>query len=437
MGVSIDPLDTDTIRQTSELPGLPRFGRVEQNYATDPLSPKELETAVRAALSTLQFDSLPPGSEIAVCVGSRGIANVAQIAASVVAGVESMGHDPFVIPAMGSHGGATAAGQREQLRALGVTEETIGCEIRATMDVVELGETDTGIPVVTDAHAATADGIVPINRIKPHTDFQGPVESGLSKMLVVGMGKQRGAKLVHDNAVDRSLRDVVPELAVRLLDELPVLGGVAVVENEREGTALVEGVPPSDFLDREAALLETAYELLPTLPFETLDVLVLDRIGKNISGAGMDTNVVGRLPYGIGEPAPETPSIKRIYLRDLTPESHGNAAGLGIADFVHRRVVEQMDYRSTAVNAISATTPRAIRVPPVVDSDRAGLLAALATVGRYDPETVRIARIRDTMRPGTLQVSSALVEEARARQNLVVRERPRPLSFDGDTLDTL
>ncbi|MFC6726410.1 DUF362 domain-containing protein, partial [Halobium palmae] len=270
-------------------------------------------------------------------------------------------------------------------------EEAIGCEIRSSMDVVEVGRTaDRDVPVVADANAVAADAIVPINRVKPHTDFDGTVESGLSKMLVIGMGKQRGAKIAHDWAVDWSLRDMIPEITEQLLAELPVVGGVAIVEDQRDETALLEGIPPEGFLDREAELLETAYEIMPTLPFEELDVLVLDRQGKDISGQGMDTNVIGRRPFAIQEPEPESPEIKRIFTRGLTEVTHGNAMGMGSADFVHRDLLAEVEMPTTLINALTASTTRGVRLPPAVETDRAGLVACLSTIGVVDPSTVRV-----------------------------------------------
>jgi len=206
---------------------------------------------------------------------------------------------------MGSHGGATAEGQRAMIESLGVTEERIGCEIRSSMAVEQVGETpDRGVPVVADANAVGSDGILLINRIKPHTDFDGTIESGLSKMLVIGMGNQRGAKIAHEWAVDWSFRNMIPESTDQLLEALPVVGGVALVEDQHDETALIEGIRPDGFLEREAALLETAYDIMPTIPFDDVDVLVLDRQGKDISGQGLDTNVIGRRPFALNEPEP-------------------------------------------------------------------------------------------------------------------------------------
>ena len=410
---------------------LPDLGLVERDWDTDPIPSDRVEVAAAEAVASLEFDGVPEGGEVAVGAGSRGIANLPSIVSGVVGAVRDAGYDPFVFPAMGSHGGATAEGQREMLDSLGVTPEAIGCEIRSSMEVVRVGETpDRGVPVYADAHAAGADAIVPVNRVKPHTDYDGPVESGLSKMLVIGMGKQRGAKTAHEWAVDWSFRNMIPEIAEKLLVELPVAGGVAIVEDQFDDTGLIEGVPPSGFLDREAALLELAYDRLPTIPFDDVDVLVLDRQGKDVSGQGMDTNVIGRRPFAINEPEPELPDVKRIFVRGLTETTHGNAMGMGSADFVGRDVAAELDSATTLINAITASTTRGVRLPPVVETDRAGLVASLSTVGVVGPGDARVLRATDTMRLDRLYASAALVEEARERDDLRVLAEPSPIEFD-------
>jgi len=332
---------------------------------------------------------------------------------------------------MGSHGGATAEGQREMLASLGVTEESIGCEIRSSMDVEEVGKTpDRGVPVVADSNAVAADAIIPINRVKPHTDYDGAVESGLSKMIVIGMGKQRGAKIAHEWAVDWSLRNMIPEITSQLLESLPIIGGIAIVEDQHDDTAIIEGVPPAGFLDREAELLETAYDIMPTLPFEEMDVLIVDEQGKDISGQGMDTNVIGRRPFAIQEPEPDLPDIKRIYTRGLTETTHGNAMGMGSADFVHADLLKELEASATLINAITASTTRGVRLPPVVETDRAGLVAALSTIGVVGPDDVRVLRARNTMHLDQLYASTALIEEARDRNDLAVVAEPEPIEFD-------
>jgi hypothetical protein len=421
----------ESIREACGETPLPELGIIEQVWETDPIPQEDIADRAGEAFGSLPLDDVPDGGEIALGVGSRGIANLQTIVAGVVSEAQDRGYEPFVFPAMGSHGGATAEGQREMLADLGVDELTIGCEIRSSMDVVEVGRTaDRNVPVVADANAVSADAIVPINRIKPHTDFDGTVESGLSKMLVIGMGKQRGAKIAHDWAVDWSLRNMIPEITERLLDELPVTGGVAILEDQRDDTALLEGVPPEGFLDREAELLERAYDDMPTLPFDDVDVLILDYQGKDISGQGMDTNVIGRRPFAIQEPEPDLPDIKRIYTRSLTETTHGNAMGMGSADFVHSDLLEEIDMPTTLINALTASTTRGVRLPPAVETDRAGLVAALSTIGIVDPEEVRVLRAADTMHLQRLYASTALVDEARKRDDLRIVEKPSPVDFE-------
>ena len=424
----------DAIRETCGETPLPEMGVIEQVWETDPIPHGEISDRAAAVVRSLDFEDVPAGGKVALGAGSRGIANLAEIVAGAVAGVEELGYEPFVFPAMGSHGGATAAGQREMLADLGVTEESVGCEIRSSMEVVEVGRTpDRDVPVVFDAQAAAADAIFPINRIKAHTDFDGAVESGLSKMLVIGMGKQRGAKIAHDWAVDWSLRNMLPEIAEQLLAELPVAGGVAILEDQRDDTTAIEGIRPEGFLDREAELLETAYEIMPTLPFDDLDVLIVDQQGKDVSGQGMDTNVIGRRPFAIQEPEPDRPKIKRIYTRSLTETTHGNAMGMGSADFVHADLLADVDMETSLINAVTAVTTRGVRLPPAVETDRAGLIASLSTIGIVDPASVRVLRATDTMRLQRLYASPALVEEARSREDLRVLEEPAPIQFeDGD-----
>jgi len=421
----------DTIRDACGDPALPELGVIEQVWDTEPISPYQTATAAARAVQDLPLEDIPEGGEVALGAGSRGIANIETIVASVVDAFNEAGFEPFVFPAMGSHGGATGRGQREMLNELGITESAIGCEIRSSMDVTEVGWTPKrDVPVVADANAVTADAIVPINRVKPHTDFDGSVESGLSKMLVIGMGKQRGAQIAHKWAVDWSFRRMIPEIADQLLDSLPIIGGIAIVEDQYDETTLVEGVPPSGLLDREEELLQLAYDHMPKLPFEDLDVVIFDQQGKEISGQGLDTNVIGRRPFSINEPAPTDPEIKRIFTRSLTETTHGNAMGIGSADVIHKKIIADLDAPTTLINALTASTIRGVKLPPVVETDRAGLVASLSTIGVVDPETVRVLRAADTMHLHRLYASTALVKEARDRSDLRVVKKPSPIVFD-------
>ena len=420
-----------TVRKACGDVTLPQMGVIEQHWETDPIPPDEVASEASTAVANLDFEDIPNGGEVAVGVGSRGIANLHTIVHGVVDGLRDHGYDPFVFPAMGSHGGATVEGQRDKLATLGVTEASVGCEIRATMEVVKVGETpERGVPVYVDAYAADADAIIPVNRIKPHTDFSGDVESGLSKMLVIGMGKQRGAKMAHDWAVDWSLRNMIPELTERLLHTLPVAGGIAVVEDQHDETTHVEGIPPSGFLDREAELLELAWELMPKLPFTDVDVLIVDQLGKDVSGQGMDTNVTGRRHFTINEPEPETPEITRVFVRGYTEKTKGNAMGMGQADFAHKDILAGLDWAKSLINAITASTVRGVRLPPVVETDRAGLIACLGTIGPTPGDEASVLRVTDTMRLQRCYASTALVEAARKRDDLRIVTEPSPIAFD-------
>ena len=425
------PVEESAVRKACGDVALPRLGLIEQQWQTDPIPHGGITAEAYDAVGSLALGDCPDGGEVAVGVGSRGINNLPAIVRGVVAGLDDRGYEPFVFPAMGSHGGATASGQTEKLATLGVTEDSIDCEIRATMDVEQIGTTaDRNAPVYADAYAVDADAIVPVNRIKPHTDFSGEVESGLSKMLVIGMGKQRGAKMAHDWAVDWSLRSMIPEITEQLLAELPVIGGIAIVEDEHDETTLIEGVLPSGFLQREKELLDLAWELMPKLPFEDLDVVVVDRLGKDVSGQGMDTNVTGRRHYTINEPEPETPTIKRMFVRGFTDKTKGNAMGMGQADLSHRDVLTGLDWSKSLINAITASTVRGVRLPPVVENDRAGLIAALGTIGPVDSTEARILRVTDTMRLKRCYASPPLVDAARERDDLRVVAEPSEIEFD-------
>jgi len=405
---------------------LPEFAPATVEWDTDRV--EDVRAAGRDAIGDLPaVDSLPDGAEVAVTAGSRGIHDFPEMIEGVVAELDDRGLDPFVFPSMGSHGGATADGQREVLADLGMTEASLGCPIRATMDVVEAGEYD-GSPVYADRHAAEADAIVIANRVKPHTDFTAEIESGLCKMAVIGMGKHRGAEMMHNAALAGDMGEEIRERARVLFDSLPVVGGIALVENADDRAAHIEGVPTDDILDREPELLERAYEELPTLPVDDLDLLVVDEMGKEVSGTGLDTNVIGRTRFR-GETEPETPDYTRIYVRSLTPPSHGNGLGIGLADVVHEDLVADLDLGDTYVNiATSGETARA-NIPLIVPDDASALLLAPSVTGTPDPSELRIARIPNTMEPGTLLVSEPVVPELEAREDVTVGEL-RPLAFE-------
>jgi hypothetical protein len=405
---------------------LPRFARARRHR--DPPSVEDVPGATREALDAIPaLDDLPEGAEIAVTAGSRGIHDVPAVLAATVAELQDRGLDPFVMAAMGSHGGATSEGQRETLAELGITPDAVGCEIRSSMAVEEVAEDADGRPVYAAVDALSADAVLLVNRIKAHTDYSGDHESGLCKMAVVGLGKHRGAESMHNAALARGFQTVIPERAELLFEATPVVGGIALLENANERAAAIEGVPVGEILEREPALLERSKELLPTLPVEDLDLLVVDEIGKEISGTGVDTNVVGRVRFH-GQPEPDAPSITRMYARSLTPASHGNALGMGLADFVHRDLLRTVDFGDTYVNVATSGEPERAKLPFVVPDDETALAMACSTTGIRDPGQLRAARIRNTLEPDDLLVSEPVAAELESHPDVEVGPL-EPLDF--------
>jgi hypothetical protein len=391
----------------------------------------EVASAVRRGLERVGLHALVThGMRVAITAGSRGIRDLPAVLAATVAAVREAGGDPFIVPCMGSHGGATAAGQRAVLEELGVTEATVGAPVVSSMDVVPVGESAFGVSVWASRDLAEAGGVIVVNRVKPHTDFHGEVESGLVKMLVIGAGKHAGALSAHSLTVRRGFPAVLADHGARLLAGLPVLCGIAVVEDQRDRTALVEVLRPDEFFTREPALLERARDLLPRLPFAQLDVLVIDQLGKDVSGAGMDTNVTGRASFWGGGERPTEPRITRIFVRGLTPATHGNACGIGMADFTTARCVAQIDRAVTDVNCITSNSPEDARIPIACTTDREAIAAAIQTSGVRDPREVRLAWVRDTAHLERLAVSEALLDEVRAAETLRPAGPLFPLPYD-------
>ena len=411
---------------------LPRLFELRQAFPKR--EPIDIPSGLDAGIASLA-SGMKSGSRIAVGVGSRGIANLATIVARVTTGLQEAGMEPFIIPAMGSHGGATAEGQLRILADYGVTEDSMGVPIRAAMETRVIGRNSLGMEVVMSAEALDADAILPINRIKPHTDFQGGLGSGVVKMLVVGFGKHAGAARFHRSAMRLGYEEALREAAGVILDSAPVMGGVALIEDAHHQTAAVEVVRPAEFIKAEERLQRQAGDLMPGLPFEDLDLLIVDRIGKNISGTGMDTNVIGRGVHGysthFGEQAKAGPiCIKRVFVRDLTPETHGNAIGIGMADFTTDRLVARTDRRVTGVNSLTAMTLHAAKLPISFPSDREAITKALESLGLGSGATARILRIRDTLSLESMQASEALLEEAAAREDLQAGSEPTVMPFD-------
>lgn len=402
---------------TADTP-LPPLHRVRQRWESRPLA--DVAAAARAELDALGLrERLRPHMRVAVTAGSRGIANIVTITRAAVDWLRAAGAEPFVVPAMGSHGGASAAGQRKLLANLGLTEASVGCPILATMEVVELGRLADGAPVWMDRHAAEADGVLLINRVKSHTSFKAPIESGLAKILAVGLGKREGAELVHRTAV-AGLKELIVPLARLAVERGRVLGGLAILEDAREQTAAVVGLPPAEIGGPgEAGLLRRSKELMARLPFDRLDVLVVDEIGKHISGTGMDTNVIGRLPLP-GEPPPERPVINVVVALDLGAASEGNAAGIGLADLTTARLAAKVDFRATYINTLTAGLVGLCKggLPITLPTARDAIATAVRVCGRAELADVRLARIASTLRLEELLVSPALLPEVAANPDL-------------------
>jgi hypothetical protein len=387
---------------------LPRFQRVKQEF------PRPQVTDVTQAVFRA-IDRVPDiaakclGKRVALTAGSRGISQIPEILAAVVRWLREHGTDPFIVPAMGSHGGATAQGQVQMLANLGISEDSTGAPIRSSMEVVEVGKLPNGMPVFIDRIAANADGIVIVNRIKPHTDFAGDFESGLAKMAVLGLGKQAGAGTVHSYGVE-GLGVLMPQAARMIVQNTPVLFGLASIENAYHEVAIIEAVAPEGIAGpEERELLKQAYALLPRFPFPEIDVLIVEQMGKNISGVGMDPKVIGRVKvHGVPDLAPC--DIRAIAVLDLTHEAHGNASGIGLADVTTRRLVEQIDFEALYINCITAGVCGIQRsfIPMVAPDDRAAILTALRVCGQADPLQARIVRIKNTLSMGEIDVSESL-----------------------------
>ena len=403
--------------------GLPRFALVERSVDS-PAALTDVRGAVREALGGVEF----PSGSVAVGVGSRGVGGIAEVVGALVGALKENGAEPFVVPAMGSHGASTAEGQAEVLRHLGVDEEAVGCPIRATMETVKVGETPSGVAVYMDRNAYEADGVIVVNRIKPHTAFRGTVESGPTKMLAIGLGKQRGAHSVHSAGWD-AIHETIPQAARVAVGTGRVAFGLAVLENADEEPYRVAVIPAGGLEEAEAPLLEEAKKNLLRLPFDEMDVLVVDEIGKNISGDGADPNVTGRYPTSAASGGPK---IGRVVFLGLTEETGGNANGLGAADVVTERLASAMDRPSTYMNALTSTTPAPVKTPMVMPTDRMALAAALTMCAGVSPTGARIVRVRNTLKLRRMWVSEAMLPTVEKDENLRVVEGPRPMDFGGD-----
>lgn len=372
------------------------------------------------------LDRIKPGQEVAIAVGSRGIANIAEVTKATIDAIKEVGGKPFIVPCMGSHGGATAEGQAEVLRHLGISEETMGAPVRSSMDVVQLGQLPNGLPVYADRIASTADAIVVINRVKPHTAFRGKYESGILKMISIGLGKQKGAEACHQMGF-KYMAENVPAMARIMMGKLPIVFAVALVENAYDQTCRIEVMPAEEVFDREPELLEEAKARLPKLLFNPIDVLVIDYIGKNISGDGMDPNITGRYPTPYAHGGPE---VTKMVVLDLTKESKGNANGVGTADFTTERLVSKMDKHGTYANGLTSTVCAPTKIATTLENQRQAIQAAIKTCNILDYTKCRLVRIRDTLHLGEIEISVNLLDEARQHPDVEILTDPYDWVFD-------
>ncbi len=373
-------------------------------------------------------ERVKPGDEVAITAGSRGIANIVRITAVIVEEVKKLGARPFIVPAMGSHGGATAEGQIAVLAGCGITDDSVGASIRSCMEVVKVGEIKDCVPIFMDKVALRSDAIVVVNRIKPHTSYRGTFESGLMKMLAIGLGKHKGASLVHSFG-SKGLREMIPEAARAMMREANFVLGVGILENAYEETARIVVLDPEEFGKEEPYLLGEARRLMPHLPFDDLDILIVDEIGKNISGTGMDTNIVGRLLIR-GEKEFEKPEINRIIVLDVTPSSHGNAVGVGLADITTTRLVKKINYHAMYTNVLTSGFLNRAFVPLTCETDKEAIVTAISTLKRKDPGRLKVMRIKNTLQIEKLYISESLLEEARTRDHIRILGEIRPMKFD-------
>ena len=410
---------------------IPDMFRAEQAFDKSHIEPAEIPSIVRKELSRPEIaDTIQPGMSIAITAGSRGVANVDTITRAIVDFCKERGADPFIVPAMGSHGGATAEGQAQLLEGYGITAETMGCPVRSSMETVLLGYSEFGKPVYQDKNAHEADGIIVSCRIKPHNAFRGTYESGICKMMVVGLGKQKGAESVHSDGLGNMARNL-PANARVVLENSNILFAIPTIENAYDETALIEAVPKDRIMKREPELLQFAFKNMPSILVGEADVLIVDSMGKNYSGTGVDPNISGTWSTEFGKGGLK---VKRTCFLDLTDCSHGNANGMGLADFITKRMFDKLDPEMIYPNCFTSTVIRSGMMPPVVATDKEAIQACILTANQIDKKRPRIVRIQNTLHVGQIMLSEVYYEDVRAGKypGLTALDEPAPLVFDED-----
>jgi hypothetical protein len=406
--------------------------RVRQKFKDTEVA--DISATVGAELNDLSFNTVKPGHRVAITAGSRGIADLAQILQAIVEFFRSLGAEPFIFPAMGSHGGAIAEGQVTMLAQLGVTESFVKAPILSSMKVEEISRTEDDVPVFIDKHAYSADHIVVVNRIKCHTKFKSSIESGLMKMMAIGMGKKKGAEFYHKAAVQYTFPKIIVDAGREVIKQAPILCGLGIVENGYGKTAKIAAMKAGDIEHKEKELLKLAKKMMAKLPFDEIDLLIVDEMGKNISGVGMDPNVTGRNRDLLGV-FPHPTQVKRVFVRDLTDQSKGNAIGIGLADITTRRLVEKIDHHATYINAITGISLEKAAIPMYVESDRKAIEIALGSFGLVSPQKCKIVRIKNTLELENIEASEIYAEELAKRTDLEIIDEPGHFMFtDTDNL---
>lgn len=408
---------------------LPKMAKVKQTFFSEQI--EDVASALEEELDRAEVKaSVKPGMEIAVAVGSRGLDRLPELTAVTVNFLQKLGAKPFIVPCMGSHGGATGSGQKDVLKHLGVTQETVHAEIRSSMEVIQIGELDNGLPVYIDKLASKADGIVVINRVKPHTAFRGKVESGIMKMISIGLGKQKGAEACHQLGF-KHMAAHVPAMAKVVLEKMPILFGIATVENAYDKIMKVQVLTNAEIgnMKKETALQELSKKMLPKLFFDQIDVLIIDQIGKNISGDGMDPNITGRYPTPYAYGGPE---VTKMAVLDLTDETEGNANGVGTADFTTQRLVDKMDREATYANGLTSTVVGPTHISTAMSNDKMAIQAAIKTCNILDFNKVKLVRIKNTLQISEIEVSEALLPYVNEHANMVQATDLYEMAFDKD-----
>ncbi len=391
----------------------------------------DIPAALRNELAaTALAASLPANSRIAIGVGSRGISNLALIVRGVVDYFRAAGHRPFLFPAMGSHGAGTAAGQAAVLEHYGIDESTMGCPVVSTFDVVSLGRTEHGVEAFAGREAWESDAVFLVARVKWHTSFAGTIESGVCKMMAIGVGKREGAKSVHAHGRNMGMDVAIRSVAAHIVASGKLLGALAILEDAFHDTALLAALPAAGLVEREVELLATVKSWMVKIPVAALDVLIVDEIGKNISGTGMDLKIVNRAVTGQINPWPDTTRIERIFVRDLSPMSSGNATGIGVADVLHSRMIPKIDVNAGRVNAATSGSLALVKTPLHYATDRECFQLVASTVGKFDESDLRIAWIRNTLDLEHLALSENLRPEIERNPALEITGPPFELAFD-------